>query len=207
METSPTPESHTLSWAHLRVCSSLWRTSTSNAAKAELLKSSRTQITPITVSSFYCHLASASGAWWQKLRDLGGASPPGHQAPKLKLGLITSTWLHLTISKIFIILHHPYSWYVYTLYNLFAHSCLYSYLLRLQYTVLHILFYYSYFFPYLYLCIFSCVYIPYNCTFHGADLTFNSLLIIVYVTNKILNWIIDHFASWPHLHLGGALFY
>ncbi len=29
------------------------------------------------------HLASASGAWWQKLRDLGGAS--SHQAPKLKL--------------------------------------------------------------------------------------------------------------------------
>ncbi len=28
------------------------------------------------VSSFYCHLASASGAWWQKLRDLGGASSP-----------------------------------------------------------------------------------------------------------------------------------
>ncbi len=23
---------------------------------------------------FYCHLASASGAWWQKLRDWGGAS-------------------------------------------------------------------------------------------------------------------------------------
>ncbi len=48
--------------------------------------------------------------------------PPGHQAPKLKLSLITSTWLHLIISKIFIILHHLYSCYVYTLYNLFAHS-------------------------------------------------------------------------------------
>ncbi len=44
--------------------------------KAELLKSSRTQLTPVTVSSFYCHLASTSGAWWQKLRDLGGASSP-----------------------------------------------------------------------------------------------------------------------------------
>ncbi len=32
------------------------------AAKAELLKSSRTQITPVTVSSFYCHLVSASVA-------------------------------------------------------------------------------------------------------------------------------------------------
>ncbi len=29
---------------------------------------------PVTVSSFHCHLASASGAWWQKLRDWGGAS-------------------------------------------------------------------------------------------------------------------------------------
>ncbi len=45
----------------------------------------------------------------------------GHQAPKLKLGLITSTWLHLIISKIFTILHHPHFCYVYTLYNLFAH--------------------------------------------------------------------------------------
>ncbi len=43
-------------------------------AKAELLKLSSTQITPVTVFSFYCHLASASGAWWQKLRDWGGAS-------------------------------------------------------------------------------------------------------------------------------------
>ncbi len=54
--------------------SPLCRTSTSNAAKAELPKSSRTQITLVTVFSFYCHLASASGTWWQKLRDLGGAS-------------------------------------------------------------------------------------------------------------------------------------
>ncbi len=54
--------------------SPLWRTSTSNAAKAELLKSSRTQITLVTVFSICYHLASASGAWWQKLRDWGGAS-------------------------------------------------------------------------------------------------------------------------------------
>ncbi len=91
--------------------SPLCRTSTSNAAKAELLKSSKTRITPVTIFSVYCHLASASGAWWQKL-----------QAPKLKLGLITSTLLYLIISKRFIILHHPYGCYVYTLYNLFAHS-------------------------------------------------------------------------------------
>ncbi len=47
---------------------------TSNAAKAELLKSSKTQLTPVTIFSVYCHLESASGAWWQKLRDWGGAS-------------------------------------------------------------------------------------------------------------------------------------
>ncbi len=40
----------------------LCRTSTSNATKAELLVSSRTQITLVTVSSFCCYLASATGA-------------------------------------------------------------------------------------------------------------------------------------------------
>ncbi len=81
--------------------------------------------------------------------------PPGHQAPKLKLSLITSTWLHLIISKIFIILHHPYCCYVYTLYNLFAHSSCTSLLIlllfiSLQYTVLHILFFFI--FTYIYVC-------------------------------------------------------
>ncbi len=42
--------------------SPLCRTSTSNAAKADLSKSSRTQNTPVTIFSIYCHLASASGA-------------------------------------------------------------------------------------------------------------------------------------------------
>ncbi len=90
---------------------------------------------------------------WTKQGNSGEISPPhGHRVPKLKLSLITSTWLHLIISKIFTILHHSYCCYVF---NLFAHSCLYYYLLGLQYTVLHIL--YSYFLPHLYLCIFSCV--------------------------------------------------
>ncbi len=88
---------------------------------------------------------------------------------------MTSTWLHLIISKIFIILHHPYCCFVYTLYNLFAHPCLYYHcLLILQYTVLHILFL---FFSYLYLCRFSCA-VTYNCTVHGADLTYISPLVI-----------------------------
>ncbi len=73
---------------------------------AKILKDSNH---PVTIFSFYCHLASASGAWWKKLRDWGGASSlnsSGHQAPKLKLSLITSTWLNLTNSKIPTILHH-----------------------------------------------------------------------------------------------------
>ncbi len=87
------------------------------------------------------------------------------------------------------------------LYNLFAQSsctsCLYYYLLSLPYTVctsyfiahfyLYFFFFTSFFSPYQFLCIFSCVCIPYNCTVHGADLTYISLLvifcIIVCVTN------------------------
>ncbi len=53
-------------------------------------------------------------AIWQALPEHDGKNweteekllPPGHQTPKLKLGLIKSTWLNLIISKIFIILHH-----------------------------------------------------------------------------------------------------
>ncbi len=48
--------------------SPLCRTSTSNAAEAELSKSSKTQITLETVYSLCCHLVRASAAWWQKLR-------------------------------------------------------------------------------------------------------------------------------------------
>ncbi len=106
---------------------------------------------------------------------------------------------HLIISKIFIILYHPYCWYVYALYNLFAHSsctillillCIKSTLYcPVHYFILFFIFYFI-FLPYLYLCIFSCVCISYNCTVHGAHLTYISLLvmfcIIVYVTNKNL---------------------
>ncbi len=73
--------------------------------------------------------------------------------------------------------------------NLFAHPCLYYYLLSTQYTVLHILFYstfYSVFFTYIY--IYSLVLCYIFCTVHWADLTYISLLIIFciieYVTNK-----------------------
>ncbi len=117
---------------------------------------------------------------------------------------------HLIISKLFVILYHSYCCYVNTLYNLFAHSsCTFLLILlfikSLVYCPAHffithyILFFsifysyilfYTFFSPYLYLCIFSCVCISYNCTVHGADLTYISLLIIffiiVYVTNTNL---------------------
>ncbi len=113
---------------------------------------------------------------------------------------------HSIITKLFIILYHSYCCYLNTLYNLFAHyPCTFLLILLFikstQSILLHILFYIlliffllSYFllnFSYLYLCIFSCVCIPCNCSVQGADLTYISLLvifcIIVYVTNKILS--------------------
>ncbi len=114
------------------------------------------------VFSFCCHLVSPSGAWWQKLRDLGGASPPGHQAPKLKIGLITSTRLHLIRYPLFSTIRIAAMYIPCT--TFFAHSYLYYYLLSLQYTFLYVLFYCTFylyfiifnfvphFFPYLYLC-------------------------------------------------------
>ncbi len=108
--------------------------------------------------------------------------------PKLKPGLVTSTWLNLINSKIFSILHHQYCCYrIYIYIHIpcttclhipLAHTCLYYYLLSPQYTILHILFYctlffiFSYYFNclpifmYILLC---CVTI--FCTVHWADLT------------------------------------
>ncbi len=50
------------------------------------------------------------GKNWETEEEL---LPSGHQAPKHKPSLITSTWLHLINSKIFTILHHPYCCYMY----------------------------------------------------------------------------------------------
>ncbi len=115
--------------------SPLCRTSTSNAVKAELLKSSKTQLTPVTIFSVYWHLASASGAWWQKLRDWRGASS---LRPS---GSLTQTQSHkhlqdslLTVKHSYS--HHPYCCYVYIpgttrLHIPLAHpSCSYYYLLE-----------------------------------------------------------------------------
>ncbi len=173
--------------------SPLCRASTSNAAKAELLKSSKTQLTPVIIFSVYCHLASASGAWWQKLRDWGGASS---LRPS---GSLTQTQFHKHLQdsfidcKTFTTLHHPYCCYMYIpgttrLHIPLAHPCSYYYLLSLSILFLHILFvlhffysianctlYFSFFFTYIYiyalvLCYFYLTFI-FFCTVHWADLT------------------------------------
>ncbi len=84
--------------------------------------------------------------------------------PKLKLSLITFTRLNLINCMIFIILHHLCSCYVYIpattcLHIRLAHPCLYYYLLSPQYTVLHILFYCTFYFflPILLYILFCCV--------------------------------------------------
>ncbi len=178
----------------------------SSAESRVLIKSSRTQITLVTVSSFYCHLTSASGAWCQKLRDWGGASSSGHQAPKLKLCLITSIWLNSINSKWFTILHNPYCCFVYIpgttcLHIPLAHLCLYYYLLSPQYTALHILFYctfYSLFFLIIliylnflpiFIYILLCCVTYLHCPLSRPDPIYISLLIIFciieYVTWRI----------------------
>ncbi len=88
-------------------------------------------------------ISTYDGKNWETEEEL---LPSGHQAPKIKLGLITFTGLNLINRKTWIILHHPHCCYVYIpgttcLHILLAHPCLYYYLLSPQYTVLHILFY------------------------------------------------------------------
>ncbi len=88
--------------------------STSNAAKAELLKSPKTQTTPVTIFSVYCHLAGATGAWWQRQRDWGRASslrPSGSLTQTQFHKLSQDSLLSVKITKTFIF-HHPYCRYV-----------------------------------------------------------------------------------------------
>ncbi len=105
-------------------------------------------------------------AWRSWKSQVKKAPPPANQTPKLKLSLITSTWLHLIISNIFTILHHSYCCYVYIpcttcLHIPLAHPCLYYYLLSLQYPahfiLLHFFIFSIFFIFYLYLYIFSWV--------------------------------------------------
>ncbi len=122
----------------------------------------------------------------QKLRE-EELLPSGHQAPKLKLVLIIWTWLNLINSKIFTILHNPYCCYIYTLYNLFAHSsCTYLLIfLFIQSTVycpahfilLHILFFFIYL-TYIYVYSLVLCYNILHYPLRGPDPTYISLLII-----------------------------
>ncbi len=143
----------------------------SNIAKAELLKLSKTRITPVTIFSVYCHLASASGAWWQKLRDWGGASS---LRPS---GSLTQTLFHkhlqdslLTEKKTFIFSSSVLLLCVHTQYNPFAHpSCSYYYLLSpiycfctsylfctFLYSIAHFTLYFSFLPIYIYIYIYIC---------------------------------------------------
>ncbi len=165
---------------------------------------------------------------WQALQEHDGKNweteeellPSGHQAPKLKLSLITSTWLHLINSKIFTVLHHLHCCYMYTLYNLLANSSctsLFILLLFIKSTVyciahfilLHILFFFIF---YLYLYIFSCVVLHIlHCPLIRPDLIYISLLIIFctieYVTNKTLNLIENRILWWGRLKTGQKFAY
>ncbi len=154
----------------------------------QLLKSSKTQLTPVTIFSVYCHLAGASGAWWQKLKDWGGASS---LRPS---GSLTQTQFHkhlqdsLTVKHPYS--HHPYCWFVYIpgttrLHISLAHpSCSYYYLLSPSILFfahligLHFLFhctfysYFSFFTIYMLLCCgtFILFLFLFFCTVHWADL-------------------------------------
>ncbi len=126
---------------------------------------------------------------------------------------------HLIIIKILIILYHSWlllckypvqpvctfflhipAYFIIIIKSTVYYSAHYFILFYFLFIFLLFIFYFT-FFPCLYLCIFSCVYISYNCTVHGADLTYISLLIIfciiVYVTKKILNlelWSLESFS-------------
>ncbi len=76
------------------------------------------------------------------------------------------------------------------------------YIYNIFFIVHFILFlFFTSFFSYLYLCIFSCVCIPYNRTVHGADLTYISLLVIFCIIVwriKILNFEMTNTGTGEH---------
>ncbi len=111
-----------------------------------------------------------------------------------------STWLHLIISKIFTI-HHPFCCYVansscaFLLILVFIKSTIYCtfyfYCTFILNCILFLFLFFTSFIYHTYIYVYSLVFfIPYNCTVHGADLTYISQLvvfcIIVYVTNTNL---------------------
>ncbi len=81
-------------------------------------------LTPVTIFSFYCHLAGATGACWLKLKDCGGVSSPrpsgswtqSHNSiTSTGLNLINCNHNHYSPSSTLLLCVHPR-------YNLFAHS-------------------------------------------------------------------------------------
>ncbi len=154
-------ESCALSWVHLRVCSPLSAGYLPKRCKSSAAKITEDSNHHVTVFSFYCHLASASIAWWQKLRDLGWVSSPRPSGSQTQTQSHNINMTPSNISKIFTILHHLYCCYAYTLYNLFAHSsCTFLLILLFikskVYCPAHFILLHIYFIFCLYLCIFSC---------------------------------------------------
>ncbi len=113
---------------------------------------------------------------------------PNHTTPKCNVESVQKSHFFQSPKEVFWVEFAMYIPCTTCLHILLAHSCLYYNLLSLRCTVLQMLFCYSFFylcsyflfhfFPYLYLCIFSCVCVPYNCTVHGAAVTYISLLVI-----------------------------
>ncbi len=89
-------------------------------------------------------LPEHDGKNWETLEEL---LPSDHQAPNLKLSLITLTRLNLINCKIFSILHHPYCSYVYIpgttgLHFPLADPCFHCILYCTFYFIAHLTLYY-----------------------------------------------------------------
>ncbi len=105
------------------------------------------------------YLLSSRVAWSDAGQTQSGvvSSQARYGESYFQLGLITFTGLNLINCKTFTFLHHPHCCYVYIpgttcLHIPLAHPCLYYYVLSPQYTVLHILFYCTFYS--LFLCCF-----------------------------------------------------
>ncbi len=94
-------ESLALSWAHLRVCSPSLQDIYLKRCKSRDVKIIKDSNHPLVNSLSLITTAiwqQLPAAWCKNWETEEELLPSGHQAPKLKLGLITSTWLHLIIT-------------------------------------------------------------------------------------------------------------
>ncbi len=149
-------ESCALSWVHLRVCSPL--------SAGYLPKRCKSSAAKITEDSNHhgnrLFILLPSGKRFHRImakteRVRMSFFPQAIRLPN-NINMTPSN-----ISKIFTILHHLYCCYVYTLYNLFAHSsCTFLLILLFikskVYCPAHLILLHIYFILCLYLCIFSC---------------------------------------------------